>query len=169
MAKKGMTPSSIGVSLRDSFGVPQVKSVTGSKILRVLKANGTNIGYCTWRDLIEYVGAAPALPEDLYHLIKKAVSVRKHLEKHRKDKVRIHFHTAFSDCRVIGLEVPPYFDRVPNSPLGPLLQAHSPVGPHLEVRVGHCFRIGCIKIIKLTSLHLHLFVVRAAAATRDHL
>jgi small subunit ribosomal protein S13e len=29
---------------------------------------------------------APELPEDLYHLIKKAVQVRKHLERNRKDK-----------------------------------------------------------------------------------
>jgi small subunit ribosomal protein S13e len=29
---------------------------------------------------------APEIPEDLYHLIKKAVSVRKHLERNRKDK-----------------------------------------------------------------------------------
>ena len=29
-------------------------------------------------------GLAPSLPEDLYHLIKKAVAVRKHMEKHRK-------------------------------------------------------------------------------------
>ena len=31
-------------------------------------------------------GLAPELPEDLYHLIKKAVSVRKHLDRARKDK-----------------------------------------------------------------------------------
>ncbi|GMY18697.1 40S ribosomal protein S13-like [Fagus crenata] len=29
---------------------------------------------------------APEIPEDLYHLIKKAVSIRKHLERNRKDK-----------------------------------------------------------------------------------
>ena len=29
---------------------------------------------------------APELPEDLYFLIKKAVSCRKHLERNRKDK-----------------------------------------------------------------------------------
>ena len=40
-AKKGMTPSQIGVILRDSHGIAQVKSVTGSKILRILKAHGT--------------------------------------------------------------------------------------------------------------------------------
>lgn len=32
------------------------------------------------------VGLAPSIPEDLYFLIKKAVNVRKHLEKNRKDK-----------------------------------------------------------------------------------
>lgn len=32
------------------------------------------------------LGLAPAIPEDLYFLIKKAVSVRKHLERNRKDK-----------------------------------------------------------------------------------
>ncbi|KAF4356718.1 hypothetical protein CsatB_016733 [Cannabis sativa] len=69
-AKKGLTPSQIGVILRDSHGIAQVKSVTGSKILRVLKAHGL----------------APEIPEDLYHLIKKAVSIRKHLERNRKDK-----------------------------------------------------------------------------------
>ena len=32
-----MTPSQIGIVLRDSYGVAQVKSVTGNKILRILK------------------------------------------------------------------------------------------------------------------------------------
>lgn len=31
------------------------------------------------------VGQAATLPEDLYHLIKKAVNIRRHLEKNRKD------------------------------------------------------------------------------------
>jgi len=70
LAKKGLTPSQIGVILRDSHGIPQVKSVTGQKILRLLKKNGL----------------APSIPEDLYCLIKKAVSIRKHLEKNRPDK-----------------------------------------------------------------------------------
>eukprot|EP00474_Spongospora_subterranea_P008385 CRZ08843.1 hypothetical protein [Spongospora subterranea] len=68
-AKKGMTPSQIGVLLRDSQGIPQVRSITGQKILRILKV----------------LGMAPEIPEDLYHLIKKAVNVRRHLEKNRKD------------------------------------------------------------------------------------
>lgn len=39
--------------------------------------------------LFRYVfllGLAPEIPEDLYHLIKKAVAIRKHLERNRKDK-----------------------------------------------------------------------------------
>jgi small subunit ribosomal protein S13e len=70
LSKKGLTPSQIGVILRDQHGVGQVKNVTGTKVARILKANGL----------------AAQLPEDLYFLIKKAVSVRKHLEKARKDK-----------------------------------------------------------------------------------
>ena len=70
LARKGNTPSQIGVILRDSHGVAQVSSVTGSKVLRILKSHGL----------------APDLPEDLYFLIKKAVSVRKHLERNRRDK-----------------------------------------------------------------------------------
>merc|ERR1711982_49108 len=56
LARKGYTPSQIGVILRDSYGIPQVKRITGSTLLRLLKANGL----------------APKLP--------------KHLERNRKDK-----------------------------------------------------------------------------------
>ncbi|KOB65262.1 Ribosomal protein S13 [Operophtera brumata] len=45
-------------------------SQIGKKILRIMKA----------------MGLAPDLPEDLYYLIKKAVAMRKHLERNRKDK-----------------------------------------------------------------------------------
>ena len=69
LAKKGLSPSQIGVILRDSHGVAQVRFVTGNQILRILKASGL----------------APSIPEDLYCLIKKAVSIRKHMERNRKD------------------------------------------------------------------------------------
>uniref|UniRef100_A0ABK0M697 Small ribosomal subunit protein uS15 N-terminal domain-containing protein n=1 Tax=Rattus norvegicus TaxID=10116 RepID=A0ABK0M697_RAT len=59
LAKEGLTPSQIGVILRDAHGVAQLRFVTGNKILRILKSKGL----------------APDLPEDLYHLIKKAVAV----------------------------------------------------------------------------------------------
>jgi len=69
-ARKGFFPSQIGLVLRDSQAVAQVQAVTGSKILRILKAGGLG----------------PRLPEDLYHMIKKAVTIRKHLSLYRKDK-----------------------------------------------------------------------------------
>ena len=59
LARRGMTPSQIGVVLRDSHGIAQVRFVTGNKILRILKAGGL----------------APEIPEDLYHLIKKVLLV----------------------------------------------------------------------------------------------
>jgi hypothetical protein len=63
----------LGVILRDSHGVAQVRWVTGNKIVRILKSKGI----------------APEIPEDLYHLIKKAVNIRKHLERSRKVRVII--------------------------------------------------------------------------------
>ncbi|KAA3675036.1 small subunit ribosomal protein S13e [Paragonimus westermani] len=59
-----------GVILRDSFGVAQVRWLAGNKILRILKTKGL----------------APTIPEDLYQLVKKAVAIKKHLGRNRKDK-----------------------------------------------------------------------------------
>lgn len=70
LARRGFTPSQIGVMLRDQMGIPNINALTGAKVLRVLKT----------------AGLAPELPEDLYQLIKKAVNIRRHLERNRKDK-----------------------------------------------------------------------------------
>lgn len=48
-AKKGATPSQIGVMLRDSHGVPQVNGITGSKVLRILKKSGEPVVCCDKR------------------------------------------------------------------------------------------------------------------------
>ncbi len=70
LAKKGYKPSQIGVILRDNFAIPQSRMITGAKILRILKKKGL----------------APEIPEDLYCLMKRAVTVRKHIEKNKRDK-----------------------------------------------------------------------------------
>ena len=70
LAKKGYKPSQIGVILRDNYSVPQSHLLTGAKILRILKKKGL----------------APEIPEDLYCLMKKAVSIRKHIERSKRDK-----------------------------------------------------------------------------------
>lgn len=50
LARRGLSPSQIGVVLRDSQGIPQVKTVTGNKILRILKTNGECIRERAMRD-----------------------------------------------------------------------------------------------------------------------
>jgi small subunit ribosomal protein S13e len=70
LAKKGYKPSQIGVILRDNYAIPQSRLITGGKILRILKKKGL----------------APEIPEDLYHLMRRAVSIRKHIEKNKRDK-----------------------------------------------------------------------------------
>ena len=65
LAKKGMTPSSIGVTLRDSFGVAQVEMFTTIKFLRILKKKGL----------------APSIPEDLYFLVENGVSMQLSIEE----------------------------------------------------------------------------------------
>merc|ERR1712154_269427 len=106
LAKKGLTPSQIGVILRDSHGVAQVRFITGNKILRILKGKGM----------------APELPEDCYYLIKKAVSIRKHLERNRGQ----------------GRQVQADFGREQDPPSSQVLQDQGCPAPHLEVREQHC-------------------------------
>ncbi len=68
-AKEGKSPSRIGLYLRDEYGVPSVKLVTGKSIKEILAA----------KKLL------PELPEDLMALMRKAVLIRKHLEENKKD------------------------------------------------------------------------------------
>lgn len=56
--------------LRDTYGMAQVRFLSGKKIQRILKKHGL----------------AAKIPEDLYHLIKKSLAIRKHLEKNRNDQ-----------------------------------------------------------------------------------
>ncbi|EGG23332.1 40S ribosomal protein S13 [Cavenderia fasciculata] len=89
LAKRGYTPSQIGVMLRDAHGIAQVKNITGSKILRILKVNGL----------------APKIPEDLFHMIKKAVTINKHLLRAKKDKDG-KFHLRLVESRIHRLTRP---------------------------------------------------------------
>ncbi len=70
LAKKGYSPSMIGLILRDSYGIPNVKKVVGKKISEILEENNL----------------LPEIPEDLLNLMKRAVKLREHLKIHRKDK-----------------------------------------------------------------------------------
>ena len=69
LRKEGKSTSVIGVILRDQYGIPDVKSVTGMKITQILEKHGQTEEY----------------PEDLMNLIRKAVNIREHLKENPKD------------------------------------------------------------------------------------
>jgi small subunit ribosomal protein S15 len=65
----GMSPSRIGLTLRDQYGVPNVKLVIGTSITGFLRDNN----------------ALADIPEDLTNLMRKALHVRKHIKANKKD------------------------------------------------------------------------------------
>jgi small subunit ribosomal protein S15 len=71
LAKEGNSPSMIGLILRDQYGIPLVKVVTGKSILQIVKENELE----------------RRVPEDLRNLIAKAAMIRRHLEENRRDYV----------------------------------------------------------------------------------
>ena len=70
LGKEGNSPSRIGTILRDQHSIPLAKPIIGRRVMQVLKENEL----------------APALPEDLASLLKKAESLALHLEKNRTDQ-----------------------------------------------------------------------------------
>lgn len=69
LSKEGKSTSEIGIVLRDSYGVPDVKSVLNKKISKVLAEKKLS----------------PVLPEDLRNLILKSMNLRKHMENNKQD------------------------------------------------------------------------------------
>ncbi len=69
LTKEGNSTSKIGIILRDQYGIPNVKMVTGDKITKKQKKHRQNQEY----------------PEDIMNLIKKAVNIRDHLKENPKD------------------------------------------------------------------------------------
>ncbi len=70
LKKKGMSPSKIGLKLRDQYGIPSVKAVTGKKITKILEENDEEL----------------EIPEDLRNLFEKYVSVVEHYEENKQDQ-----------------------------------------------------------------------------------
>jgi small subunit ribosomal protein S15 len=69
LAKEGITISEIGLRLRDEYGIPLAKPILGKSIADVLVDNDIR------RDM----------PEDLEHLVMKALGLQKHLRTHNSD------------------------------------------------------------------------------------
>ncbi|MCD4760075.1 30S ribosomal protein S15 [archaeon] len=69
LAKQEKRASEIGLILRDSYGIPDVKVITKKKITQILEANKLKA----------------EIPEDLLNLIKKHVKITAHREENKQD------------------------------------------------------------------------------------
>jgi small subunit ribosomal protein S15 len=69
MAKDGFTSARIGLMLRDQYGVPDVRLLTGKCITEIMKDRGV----------------APALPEDISSLMRRAIALNTHLRENNGD------------------------------------------------------------------------------------
>jgi len=71
LANQRHSSALIGIILRDRYGIPDVKAITGKTIAQILKENKVY----------------PNIPEDLLSLFKKAVFLRDHLERNKADRL----------------------------------------------------------------------------------
>ncbi len=69
LGKEGMNSDMIGLVLRDSYSIPNVKSLTNKKISKILKENGIN-----------------EEPLGFKNLQKKEENIKKHLKTNKVDK-----------------------------------------------------------------------------------
>ena len=69
LAKSGNRTAEIGMILRDSYGIPDVRQILNKKITAVLRDNKIS----------------KEIPEDLMNLIKRSIQIMDHLKKNHKD------------------------------------------------------------------------------------
>jgi len=69
LSKTGVSAAQVGMNLRDSFGVPSSRAVTGKRLGTLLKESAIS----------------PEIPDDLQALLKRVVHLQRHLETHPKD------------------------------------------------------------------------------------
>jgi small subunit ribosomal protein S15 len=66
---EGLQSAQIGIRLRDQYGIPSVKLLTGKPITQILREGGAEM----------------ELPEDLSNLLERALRLTAHLAEHRRD------------------------------------------------------------------------------------
>jgi small subunit ribosomal protein S15 len=69
-SKEGLTPSQIGIKLRDQHSIPLIKVITKKSIGEILEENDLK----------------SEMPEDLENIVKKAVGLQKHLKVNKGDR-----------------------------------------------------------------------------------
>lgn len=66
---QGNSTAKIGLILRDSYGIPDIKLITGKRITHILAEHG-----------IEF-----KIPEDMANLMREAIRIHEHLQNNKKD------------------------------------------------------------------------------------
>jgi len=74
LSKDDISTAKIGQILRDQYGIPSVRDVTGKSVMKILQESG----------------AKKEIPEDLLNLLKKAVLLHEHMAKNKKDNTSKH-------------------------------------------------------------------------------
>ncbi len=95
--KQGLTPSQVGLALRDTYGIPSVRLITGKPLVKILEDAGSKLDY----------------PEDLMALMKRAVRIRKHLVTYKTDK---HSGRGLSNTEMKILRLVKYYKKTGKIP-----------------------------------------------------
>ncbi|WP_075056360.1 30S ribosomal protein S15 [Thermogymnomonas acidicola] len=69
LRSQGMSYSMIGITLRDQYGIPSTRTVMRKKLGKI----------------IQELGMAPQVPEDLMNLIERYRNITKHVEMNKND------------------------------------------------------------------------------------
>jgi len=96
-AKDGLTPSQIGIKLRDQHSIPLIKPITKKGINQVLEENDLK----------------PEMPEDLENIVNKAVGLQKHLKENKGDNRNVR-SLELIEAKVHRLSV--YYKRIERIP-----------------------------------------------------
>lgn len=96
-SKDGMTPSQIGIKLRDQHAIPLIKAITKKGIGEILEENDLKT----------------EMPEDLENIVKKAVGLQKHLKENKGDRRNVR-SLELIEAKVHRLSV--YYKRIGRIP-----------------------------------------------------
>ena len=92
-SKEGLTPSQIGIKLRDQHAIPLIKPITKKSMDQILEENDLKAD----------------MPEDLENIVRKAVNLQKHLKSNKGDNRNVR-SLELIEAKVHRLSV--YYKRV---------------------------------------------------------
>ncbi len=96
-SKDGLTPSQIGIKLRDQHSIPLVKAITNKKMGQILEEHELKA----------------EMPEDLENIVRKAVNLQKHLKSNKGDNRNVR-SLELIEAKVHRLSV--YYKRIERIP-----------------------------------------------------